>query len=103
MMRVVPVGNYDVTIDVDDTYSVVEAMLTVETWISKDEPEVEIVISYADDEPFWYKFTKQGKLHRSDGPAHVLFARDGTIVEQIFALDGVPFVPLTNDGPLPSI
>ncbi len=102
-MRIVPSGNYDVTIDVDDTYGLVEAVLTMETWVSKDDMGVKIEVAYTDDEPFWYKFTKHEKLHRDDGPAHVLFGDKGGIVEEVFARDGIPFNPLTNDGPEPSI
>lgn len=102
-MRVVPVGNYEVTVDIDDTYEVIDAILTMETWVSKDEPGARIEFAYAGNEPFWYKFTKNGVLHRDGAPAHVLFGDNGAVIEETYANHGVPFDPLTTDGPDPTI
>lgn len=102
-MRVVPAGNYEVTVDIDDTYEVIDAVLTMETWVSKDEPGVRIEFAYADDEPFWYKFTKNGVLHRTGAPAHVLFGESGTVIEETYAIHGVTIDPLTIGTPDPTI
>ena len=87
-MKYVPAGNYATRVLVDDSYEDLEGVVVNQTWVSLDEIGVTVDIAYFDDELFWVEYRLHSELHRTDGPARIIFSPDGSIEKEEFAING---------------